>query len=431
MKKLFTVLTAVSILGSICALPVSADDTAFLSAFFQSENISTPADAPYIYADKSDGCGTLEMFYEVPDDLIAMCSAYQELGDTGFSEKYGVNINRIGIQIDTHFEDTDWISRRCNWDIFYYMPDIDFANPAFSLSDMFWAQDTAKLHHYTQSNLAAFDETTGKCDYFADYRTEDGKSFDFTEHTIFYRYRCFVTYFLPDFDGEYPCDSGYVLFSDWSPETVIGLNGTQQALPKPTAVDAPTLSDFSMVKNGDSFSVSYYLDVPDSIYDGETYFLTEGHLEEPYQLETQMRVDDGEWETPTAEACPWLTSGSRTAESAAGNLTEDNHVELRARLVCNGLDGMASEWSNEIGTNPTMAAEEPQDSGFLHPTDCTICGFCPQPMGYCIFLWIAAGAVLLILLIIIVSAVSSKKKKKKAKKAKLAKQKKSTAKTKK
>lgn len=428
MKRFLAAFAAVSILGSLCALPASADETAFLTAFFPDGRISAPASAPYVYADKQNGYGTMEMFYAVPNDLLSMCETYQKLGDAEFANQYGVNVNRIGIQVDVRFDEAAWTSLRCNYDILYYPPDIDYANPACTLMDTFWAQDSAPMHHYTQSDLSAFDPESGKSDYFDSCLTADGKSFDLSEHTVYYRYRGFVTYFLPDFDGEYPCDSGNVLVGEWSPEISVGANGTQQPKPKPTTVEAPSLSDFSMLQNGDSFSVSYSLGLPDSIYDGEIYFLTEEHAEMPYQLETQMRVDDGDWEAPTVEQSDRLTGGTRTAESAAGNLTEESHVELRARLVCNALDGMTSEWSNEIGTNPTMATEESQDNGFLHPTDCNICGFCPQPLGYCIFLWVAAGAVLLIFVILVISAVSSKKKKKKAKKAK---QKKANAKSKK
>ena len=81
----------------------------------------------------------------------------------------------------------------------------------------------------------------------------------------------------------------------------------------------------------------------------------------------------------------------------------------------NGTHG-PSEWSNVLEANGGGTQELPDQtqSGEEKPGEdtkdkCALCGFCPQPLGLCIFIWIAIAAAIVVILIVVVLLPKKKK----------------------
>ena len=150
-----------------------------------------------------------------------------------------------------------------------------------------------------------------------------------------------------------------VIFSDWSPETSIGKNATQQVLVKPTSLEAPVLSDFSFsVTQENELNLTcgkYYIDVPTSIFDALLYCEAAENMFEPMYIETQMKINNNEWEDVYIANPNWIFSNYRIASPDGTALNENDSVKVRARFVCENL-GLYSDWSNIIGTKASFKA---------------------------------------------------------------------------
>ena len=77
--------------------------------------------------------------------------------------------------------------------------------------------------------------------------------------------------------------------------------------------------------------------------------------------------------------------------------------------VTSGEGGEGDPTTAEPGVTVTAAPENPADPDG-RKDKCPICGFCPQPLGLCIFIWLLI-IILAIVIIAVIIAVSRKKKK--------------------
>ena len=103
-------------------------------------------------------------------------------------------------------------------------------------------------------------------------------------------------------------------------------------------------------------------------------------------------------------------------------IPKDTVIELRSRYRCGQpeLDDIYSDWSKIIsfGTDDISLEPGSTSSGEADPDEnapaekgkCSICHFCPQPLGLCIFIWLA---ILLVVIAVIVIILKAKKKNKK------------------
>ena len=107
------------------------------------------------------------------------------------------------------------------------------------------------------------------------------------------------------------------------------------------------------------------------------------------------------------------------------NIPKDTVIELRCRYCISQdeCDDFYSPYSKIIsfGTDDINAGNsdpvDPADRGEnpdpAKKDKCWLCGFCPQPLGLCIFIWLLI--ILVVIIIVVVIIVASKKKKKKEK----------------
>ena len=114
------------------------------------------------------------------------------------------------------------------------------------------------------------------------------------------------------------------------------------------------------------------------------------------------------------------------ANESRPNVPKDSVIELRCRYYYDHpvyFDGVIySDWSKTIsfgtddinyytdpGTDGSVPQDDPADPG---KKTCPICHFCPQPLGLCIFIWLAILLVVIIIIVVIVVVVVKNKKKK-------------------
>ena len=74
--------------------------------------------------------------------------------------------------------------------------------------------------------------------------------------------------------------------------------------------------------------------------------------------------------------------------------------------------------TSEIGGNDAPAPSETAPAEEVKPADnakdsCPICHFCPQPLGLCIFIWLAILILAILIIILIIKAAKKGKKQEK------------------
>lgn len=444
MRKIMKVLAVMAVLVFVMAFTAQAEEESknVKDTFFPDGTMSTP-NAPYVqYVDKYDDgaekVGSTQMFFDIPEDLIKLNDEYALLGEEAFNEKYNTPIHgdyheslKTTIQIDTKFDDGPWLSESGNWDCFDYGENMVDANLNWRLAVGRYIDETSKLFRFEQSWLV-YNEVENESNaflqpYLKSFKDDYGETcyqLDTENHTFSYRIRFVVS--TNNWEAFEEGEEVYWNISDWSPVVSIGKDGNQETLEKPTKVDAPILSDFSLIKNEDNgVEAKYYVEFTKYTYDSIKYFSAIEDYFEPFVIESQIRVDGGEWvDTYTANAAD-LAGGFRSTASGDVEITMESQVEIRVRIVCNAMDGTASEWSNIVGNK---AAEEiipeptatpaPEVTNTPTPTvkvepkekekhKCKVCGICPvQPLGICLFIWL----VIIIIVIVVVIIVLKKQK---------------------
>lgn len=446
MKRIAVFLGALLTLAPFGTLSASADASSFVDTFFPSGKIPTPSAAPYLtyvntMADGTAIGGQLNFYYDVPTEITAVFDEFERLGEDDFYTQYQIELNDgCHIQMDMKIDDGAWLSSTGDWDNLDYGEKIDTETECFKVDDVFWLDDCSRMHSVMQAYLAYYETEKEKYPFSEPCVTKDTAGFcqyDLENHTFTYRYRCYLPYSYMDFDGVGVSEQKKAIFSDWSPEASIGQAENLPILQKPDSIEAPTLSEFEvLIDNTGYCNAKYYMDIPQSVYDGQKYYLACENVFDPYLIETQIRVDDGEWTDAYGENAAWLNGGYRTTVYAADSpLAPESNVEFRARIVCNTADGMASEWSNVVScihsetTDAQLAANEEaalddnavgdamlfaNDAGIdTEPVtpSCKLCGICPvQPLGVCLFVWIGIAAVLVIAILLLVIRKSKQKK---------------------
>ncbi len=434
MKKT-TFLLSICLLATMLvtlAVPAFAADKDIKTDYFPSGKLQTP-EAPYIVETQFEGQSTqLKLYYYITADLQKLALDKQNQND--FDERYGIADIVTFIQIDVKFNDGAWLSESGQWGKLNEFNEIDYGenidanNLAFLNIGLKNTDDADKLQSFTQSWLTYFDVDESNNAYFKPYVKavdNDGTTeyvFDFANNKITYRIRSCVKCLIDAYTENEKC---LLLTSDWSPETSYGKNGTQQELIMPEIVDAPMLSEFSLSANTDgSGEIRYFATLPDSIYDAERYQLIVKEGFQPYYIDAEVKINDGEWFSVYVANSVWLQNGSRASTvTSEHQLKTTDDAWIRARVCKTEDDTPLTEWSNIIGTKTYEGASdstppegnptgEPTDPGTTEKTKCKVCGICPfQPLDICLFIWLII--ILVVILIIVIAVVVANKKKKK------------------
>ena len=249
---------------------------------------------------------------------------------------------------------------------------------------------------------------------------DDNVHIDFTKHTAYFRVRYALTAVKETEEGVQYLNK----FSDWSETVGYGKDIAAYTPIKAGDIAAPEITDLHMTDKefNDNPIVAFTLTVPDALSKMAADAAAHGgHI----VIETEARVKgDTEWvvmgnadgEIKTGEMeCALVTLISENHPKIA----KDTPIEIRCRYRCSqaGVDeDVFSEYSKvltfettEIGNDPhptppevtvTPAPEEKKDEA--KKDKCPLCGFCPQPLGLCIFIWIAIIIVIAVVVIVVV-----------------------------
>ena len=369
-KKALALVLALVLVLSLVPMTASAAGNKLLNEFFPTGKPETPR-APFIVYEEDDTHGDyLYNWFNLSPDVLALTKAYglwySEGGDEeegAFRARFGVEDYQLWVQTDCRIDGGSWQYTSAwdspEWDpsqqeslpnylafsaVSDLHPSIAAAYEEFTLSWLTYIRDDGYTGFFGSSIVAGtneYDETI--------------YHFDMANHTFGFRCRVMLKY------CEESGDEWKAICSDWSPETSIGKNGTQKKLSAPTSIAAPTLDNFHFdvdvdEETGYQFtSARYYLNIPDSVFDGLLYCQAQEGMFEPYRIEAQLRVNGGDWQDAYTANPVWIFSDERSAAPDTGTISDKDQVEVRARITCETL-GLTSDWSNIVGNKPSFIA---------------------------------------------------------------------------
>lgn len=251
---------------------------------------------------------------------------------------------------------------------------------------------------------------------------EDGLVIDFNEHTMYFRMRFVVTTFSENVEGP----SYY--YSDWSNVASIGKDAEAFEPLTKEDIPAPVISGLRRTDkefNGNPV-VAFTLTVPDALAENASKVAAQGG---GISIQTEARVKgDEEWILmPNTD---WTIKGGEMecslaplANDAHPRIDEDTEIELRCRYVCSQpeLDDIFSDYSqviafgtdaiNQGGSEGEGSGADTHEEGAPEKKTCPICHFCPQPLGLCIFIWLAIMIAIVVIVIIVLKQIKKNMKK--------------------
>lgn len=437
-KKLSSIFLAMVIALSVCCIPVSAEDVAkeFTSKFFPDGKIDVPTDIYYqIKRNDDDKAEYVYAWLTQPDDIISFFNEYKNIDDyEKFYELYHCNIDLADLQIDCKVDDGDW-HYMTEWDKDEY-PQEDQPYD-LTIRQKIVASDSQKTYC---EGCAIIDPYYGQDEENAGYLApvikkdkDDEYYLDLDNHSLTLRMRYILIYRNDNLtDEELEANGGdnrSYLLSDWSDEIKIGKDGTQADLVKPEKIEAPVISELKHIESQKEEDGSVrgrwrvFCDYPKSCGDANKYYAV---VEDQYsalnailQYRVQKNGTWGEWQETYWGNSDWIDSGWKEFET--DGVEENDTIEFRAALENNADDSMGLLYSEslfcnadkasdpepvvttiaETGEEPDIAA--PVTTQVTEEKKCSVCGICPvQPLGICLFIWLAIIIVVIIIVIIII-----------------------------
>ncbi|MBQ3665091.1 MAG: hypothetical protein II919_03180 [Lachnospiraceae bacterium] len=235
---------------------------------------------------------------------------------------------------------------------------------------------------------------------------------DLSKHTIYVRMRWLVTIRTEDKDIN--------VSSDWSEIAAVGKDAQETVVLTKDTLKAPVIKDLRMTDEtfNDQPVIAFKLEVPDELSkqitqvkanNGDIWLSTEARVEgsdEWIEMQGDFEIRTGELKVTLLH----LLEEGKVIE-------EGTPIELRCRYYCTqeGEEDLYSDYSEVLtfGTKEikegeketvTEAKDQSEDTTVDEEKEdkCSICGFCPHPLGLCIFIWIAILIVIIVIVIIIV-----------------------------
>lgn len=455
MKKVLSLLTVSALAAgvSVCAAAAPKEGDPKDLPF----ELTAPENVVITYLDGNDSPNTCQVAYSQSDSMSAFFSRkddpeeYEglmaELNKKGIDDIW-VNAQMdwsIDTQDDWHYNqywdsegyDEDYRMRLGEWAYISLTYSPETTNEAWVFRYMGNINDPEDTLWYGRHNEDGnFDgwKDVLKEDQYDVIDIDDAKQakIDLTKHTIYVRMRWLVTTrFAPVGDEE-----GYdtVTASDWSEIASVGKDsdsiGTLDKKTFEELVKPPVISNFRMTdeKFNDQPIVAFTLDVPDDLKKTLTSVTANGGT---ISLRTEMRIKDktdwtemqGDWTVKSGEMKVTMVHLVQEGEV----IDEGTPVELRCRYDCYqpDSDDLVTDYSEvltfgtteldgrqESAPEESRVSDDEPSSAQKDEYKCKVCGICPvQPLGICLFIWIAIIVVLAIVVIVVVIVVSKNKKK--------------------
>ncbi len=268
---------------------------------------------------------------------------------------------------------------------------------------------------------------------------------DFTQHTAYVRARWAVT--LVDTN-----DDRTPVFSEWSEIAGCGKDAEKFEPMKKEELLPPVIS--SLRYYPEDFNgypqIACTLDVPEALSKKQAEITANGGTMRVYW---EARIPGDEWIEQQADSdvtageniITLIFLGEHIAEKNKENgedsdlvLEKDSPVELRARYWVDQYNGYQGEYIGEMYSDysdvltfgsqemsktteesvkessveedsKTESKAEVKTENKKEEKKCSLCGFCPQPLGLCIFIWIAILVVIAIVVVVVILVVKKNK----------------------
>ena len=345
MKKLLSILLALTMCLSVMTFTVSAADT------LKDVELPKPAQPNYFTAGHAyDSHDDSIVMYSVFDDSLVALTTEYDVDSEVFYKKYGIENEgyyQFGLymQYDVNIDGKGW-QYTSDWD------ELDGYTGSYYAGYNSNSVRTNKVSKFTFANLN--DDRTVEFYGDAVYSETNGNDqvyrFDMQNHSIQIRCRYFLQYRHND---EFIFRS-----SEWSDVAVLGKGSTQVVPVQPTSYEAPIISELKVVPPeaaGHEAYVYFELDTPNSVWDADMYYAMNGESGMD-ELDAEISVNNSEWKDLYVSNSHWpLYEGSRQTSSTE-MLTSESFVQLRVRY--GGPLGY-SDWSNVLSVNaPAFEASD-------------------------------------------------------------------------
>ena len=449
MKKAISLMTAALIAGSCLSVTAAAVTESDIKLPFE---LTAPEHVAISKLTEGDAFNTCSVVYSQND---SMSKFFTKKADPEEYEAVVAELEALGLddiwvnpqmdwsidtQDDWHYNkywdtdgyDEDSKPRLGDWAYIQLSYSSDTAMSDWVFRDMGNIKDEENTTWYGSHNEGAdFDgwKDVLKEDQYevVDVDDEQQAKIDFTQHTIYVRMRWLVTCRTPEEDIK--------IASDWSEIASVGKDASSSEILDESSFKelAPVIKDLRMTDeefNGQPV-IAFTLEVPDELKKTLT-FLTAGGG--GITLCTEARIKDktdwtelqGDWTIKTGELKVTLIHLVQDGEV----IDEGTPVELRCCYIGSqgGVDGLLRSDYSEVLTFGTKELDGRRESAVSDETDgtseavkpqnkdenkCKVCGICPvQPLGICLFIWIAIILVLVIVIVVVVIVVTKNKKNK-------------------
>ena len=409
LKRILSVCAAVCMALALC-VPAFANGLPF-------EKVpEAPQKLDFLFSYPNEGGECIEAVFTVPDALseIAVLSAENQ-------QKYYGTVFETCVQFDWAVDDENAFHCDKTWDTVDGDYPIQKLTGSFvEQTELFWftydeAAERCAPGVITKENAVStpiYDEEGIITDSVRE--TVDCRVFDFDKHELYVRARFFV----------YDYTAKTCTFSDWSETAKVGDAFREVKEPElyKGNVERPVLSKVQLSDQEGWFE--FRLSFPDSVK--EAAYLLKTTCDTELNLESQVRVNGGEWQYWIVEndLYPYLV-GLRRFSVLKTDL--ENKLEYRCRLTGGNPDdgtALTTGWSDiltyengevKLVTNTDPFDEEvakaQQAAAEKEANKCKVCGICPfHPFGVCMFIWIAILLVIMLIVLYNVRAHSKKKK---------------------
>lgn len=445
-KKLLSLAVSALAMTSILTAPVSADEDPKLPF-----ELSAPEDVSIVWLEGNDSLNTCAVTYSQNDSMSQWASknADPETHDALVAEYEAMGYEDVWVNTqidwsidsendwhynpywDTEGYDEEFHQHLGEWAYFEQAYSADTTNTEWIFRYMGNMKDPEDRRWYGYHEDGG-DDYLGWKDVLKEdqYEMEEvddeaNAKIDLTKHTIYVRVRYIATVRKAD---EEKSSVALKVASDWSKTACVGKEAKQEVFSK-EMVAAPKISNLRMTDeefNGQPV-VAVTLEVPAELKTALTTLENRGG---GISLDTEARVaGTDEWKGMQGD---WvITSGDMKITllkllEEGKVIEQDTPIELRCRYYCDmpgDEEDFYSDYSEVLtfGTKEIKEGEkETVEEAEVVDTEeekavasdekekCSLCGFCPQPLGVCIFIWITV-----VIVVIVVIAVVVKKRKKK------------------
>lgn len=450
MKKILSAAVGLITLVSSISLPAHAAPQQKLPF-----ELTAPENVTMTYLEGSDSDNTVEIHYSQNNSMSEWSKrkddenekVMKELNDMGYDDLW------ITTQIDWSIDSQDdwhvndyWLTEGYDKDYKQHLGDWAYISQSYShetaMSEwIFCWMGNIEDHedavwygrHKDGENYNGWKDVLKEDQY--QVVKGDGEShakIDLTKHTIYTRVRWLaVIRPISDENAE-----NISIPSEWSAVAAVGKDAEKAEPIKAGDIAAPVISDLKYTdKDFNGFPViAFKLDVDDKLTKQLAQVSgTQGGISLIVEARLQGKKDwtelQGDW---------IITSGNMEMElqnlaEAEGKIEKDTPIELRAKYVCyqTDIDEINSAWSEiltfgsqkmEVKPESVVESSVQQSEGSLaeapaqQPAEkenkCHVCGFCPQPLGLCIFIWIAIVVEIIVIVVVVVMVKKKKSGKK-------------------